>query len=183
MASEKAESSGKRTGGIMALLPMLLGTLAVISAGLLFAGLYDVGHFGLGSLVKDFAVVPVAVFVLCAIPAFKQLRKSGGAGQVADESVSVQFDELRTTTNSRLMNFQSALDAMTGQDRESLLEENKWLKEQLDEFQNAERQKVVDEVEKLRSQNAVLEEKIKEWAIQTVDSSIAEDKPRNLNAA
>ncbi len=183
MASDKAEKTKKASGGIMGLLPKVLGTLAVISACVLFAGLYDVGHFGLQSLVEGIAVVPVAIFVLCAIPAMLLGRKAEGSALAEGEPVSAQFDELRSTTNSRLMNFQSALDAMTGQDRESLIEENKWLKEQLEEFQNAERQKVVDEVEKLRSQNAMLEEKIKEWAIQSVDAAVADDNPGNLNAA
>lgn len=183
MASDKPENSVKSTSRIMGFLPPLFGILATVSAGLLFAGLYDIGHFGIQNIVSDFAVVPVAIFILCAIPAIVMSRKSGGSSQVEDEALSAKFDELRSTTTSRLMNFQSTIDGMTGQDRESLIEENKWLKEQLDAVQNAERQKVVDEVEQLRSQNAILEEKIKKWAIQTVDATMENDKKENLNAA
>lgn len=183
MASDKAEKPAKSSGGIMGLIPLLLGTLAIVSAGVLLAGLYDVGHFGLQKLVSDLAAVPLAVFVLCAIAAMALSGKSRGAAQAEDQSLSGKLDELRSSTNSRLMNFQSAIDAMSGQDRESLIEENKWLKEQLDVIQNAERQKVVDEVEQLRSQNALLEEKIKNWAIQTVDMAMDDDKNGKVNAA
>ncbi len=183
MASDKAENPVKSPNRIIGFLPSLFGILAAVSAGLLFAGLYDLGQFGIQSIVSEFAVVAVSIFVLCSIASMVMDGKSGGSVPVEGEAMSAKFDELRSTTTSRLMNFQSAIDAMSGQDRESLIEENKWLKEQLDAVQNAERQKVVDEVEQLRSQNAILEEKIKKWAIQTVDAAMEDDKAENQNAA
>lgn len=183
MASEKPENSVKSSSKILGLIPPICATLAAVSAGVLFAGLYDIGQFGLQKLVSDFAEILVAIFIVCAIPAILLSRRSSEPAQTDNETLLAKFDELRTSTTSRLMSFQSAIDAMSGQDRESLIEENRMLKEQLDAVQNAERQKVVDEVEQLRSQNAILEEKIKKWAIQTVDATIEDKQAEELNAA
>ena len=78
---------------------------------------------------------------------------------------------------------QNKLDSMSGQDVESLMARNQELQEQLDAYQQAEREKMDVEVDALRKRNEELEAQIKQWALDTITKSISGETPKAAKAA
>jgi len=159
----------------MAILNKALNCLAILMAALMFAGLYDVGHLGLAEMLAPWAIGPIVVFVICSmVPVF--VGAKGADAEVLDEEgLTAKIDEVHSKATSRIAALQTSLDGLSGQDNEALLEENKALKEQLEAIQQAERDKVLSEAEQLRSKNEELEKQIKQWAIETVGGTVAQD--------
>lgn len=176
---DKKDAKPKQSGGgIMGLLPKILGALAITFAALLFAAAMDVGHFGLHDMIAPMAVVPVVLYLLLGMAHLFM----GGGGSSADApagggDMTESFADFQSKTASRFASIQNSLDAMAGRDYDSLLEENRSLKEQLEAIHEAAREKVDHEVELLREKNRELEEKIKQWAVQTVDNAVKGEEP------
>ena len=168
---------------LMVIVNKALNCVAVLLAIILFAGLYDVGHFGLREMLSSLAIVPIVLFAICStVPIF--LNFGSSKGEVLDEEgLSAKIDEVRSRTASRITELQSTLDGLSAQDNEALVEENMTLKEQLEAIQRAERDKVLNNAEELRLRNEELENQIKHWAIQTVGEAIAEDRDGQAKAA
>ena len=62
-------------------------------------------------------------------------------------------------------------------------EHNKALQERLELFQEAEKNKMAEEMEKLRSLNGELEDQIKKWAIGSVDQMVSETGAESIKVA
>ena len=167
----------------MSIVTKTLNCIAAIMATILYLGLYDIGHFGLRELLSPLAIAPIALFAICStVPIFLS-ASSSPSEDIDEEGLSAKIDELKSKTASRIAAIQSTLDGISGQDSETLIEENKMLKEQLEAIQQAERDKVLSDAEALRLRNEELESQIKQWAIQTVGESIPEDGRGQVTAA
>ena len=119
----------------MTILAKTLNCVAIALVAVLLAGAYDVFHLGLGEVLSPFSIAPIALFAVFAIAALFLPAKIVNAGDINDDELAAKMDELQSKTNSRLAAMQTTLDGMTGQDKESLAEENKLLKEQLETIQ------------------------------------------------
>ncbi|MFP1632970.1 hypothetical protein ACLB6G_14655 [Zhengella sp. ZM62] len=176
---KKAAGNGDGAGGgIMTLAPKIMGALSVLSGAALLAGLYDVGHLGLVHMLEGVAIVLVPLYLVGALAAIFMGGKAAAAmagGEGTDGVMAEQLHELQSKVNARLTSFQSTLDAMTGQDYEKILAENKELRAQLDAIRAAEKEQIDQQVEMLRAKNAELEEQIRKWAIQSVENAINGD--------
>ena len=166
----------------MALVLKILQCLAIILAAVLFAAAFDIGHFGLKDMISPFAIGPVVLFAIFSIvPVFLSAKSTNGDAE-GDDAVVERLTEVQAKVNSRLSSMQTRLDDLSGQDKETLAEENRQLKEQLEEIQQAERDKAASDAELLRKRNEELEEQIKQWAIESVGSTFA-DKSKAEEAA
>jgi len=138
---------------------------------------------GLGQILSPLAIIPITLFTIIAvIPIFIQ-GGNATSKQLDEESLIAKIDDVQSKATSRLAAMQNMLDGMTGQDKESLAEENKQLKEQLEAIKQAERDKVLSEAEKLRRKNEDLENQIKQWAIQTVGETVVDEESTQNKAA
>jgi hypothetical protein len=178
MAGKKTEKSADATkksgGGLMPLLAKVFGTLSVLSAVVLFAAIYDVGHLDLRAAVFPFAWAPLALFAIGAIAQiFMSGSKASGAAPDA-EALTALVHDIQTKMNHRFSVMQNTLDSVMGKDYETLAAENKELREQLDAIHEAARSKADGELEELRLKNLELEEQIKKWAIEAVGGSVAD---------
>ena len=179
----KDEAPNKGVGGMLGMVSKVLGSLAIISAALLFAAIYDVGHFGLRETVFPLAAVPLGVYVICAIAT---VFLSGGKGAPVDvdtAALTAKIDDLQSKASSRFAVMQNTIDSVMGKDYEALVEENKSLKEQLEAIHQDERGKIDDQVEQLRAKNLELEEQIRKWAIDSVGAAVAGSKAAASKAA
>ena len=156
----------------MALVLKILQVLAMVFAAVLLAGAYDVFHFGLHDMIAPFAIGPIVLFMIFSIiPVFLTVKPVTPATE-ADEEIGEKMAEIQAKVNSRLTAIQSKMDDMTGQGKESLEEENRQLKEQLDAIHQAEREKVMNDARSLRERNQELENQIKQWAIDAVGKHV-----------
>lgn len=179
----KADKPKKGGGGIMALLPKIFGALAFVSAAVLFAATFDVGHMGLPGMVAPLAVVPISIFMLFGLAYLFMGGGKAGPASADNGELGETVSDFQTKTAARFAQIQNTLDAMSGRDYDSLVEENRALKEQLDAIHEAAREKVDLEIEALRNKNQELEERIKAWAVQTVDAAMAAGTPDSQEAA
>lgn len=156
----------------MALVLKILQVLAIICATVLLAGAYDVFNLGLKKMIAPFAIGPIVVFMLFSIlPVFLTPKPKSPEEEEA-EDLSEKLAEIQAKVNSRLTDVQTKLDSLSGQDRETLQEENRVLKDQLEAIQQAERDKVVSDAQSLRQRNEELEDQIKKWAIEAVGKNV-----------
>lgn len=159
----------------MALVLKILQVLAIICATVLLAGAYDVFNLGLKKMIGPFAIGPIIVFMLFSIlPVFLTPKPKTPEEEEA-EDLGEKLAEVQAKVNSRLTDVQTKLDSLTGQDKETLQEENKILREQIEAIQQAERDKVASDARSLRQRNEELEEQIKKWAIEAVGNNVAKD--------
>ena len=176
IAKGKDDKAGGMGDSIMGHLPRASGALAILSATVLFAAALDIGHLDLAHTMSTLAVIPLAIFMSGMLVV---VFMGGGNAALASESkqddLIAKFDDFRAKTASNIATFQGRLDAMSGQDRDSLLAENKALKAELEAIHEAERAKVEDEFQQLRERNLQLEQQIKEWAVKTVGSAISKE--------
>ncbi|WP_421857307.1 hypothetical protein [Oricola sp.] len=174
-ADKKADApASKSGGGLMGLIGKIMGALALVSASVLIAGIYDIGHFGLREIVFGFAWAPLALFFAGGL-AHVFLGGAKAPDIPADtEALNAKIDDVQQKAASRFSSIQNSLDMVMGKDYEALAEENRQLKEQLDAIHAAERAKVEEEMDLLRQRNVELEEQIKKWAVETVAKSVAQ---------
>lgn len=186
MAKSKTDKADKTTGkggGIMSLLPKILGLFAVLSATVLFVAALDIGHLGLAEKMSTLAAIPVVFYLLGAV-AMLFMGGSGAAPASPDlEALTAKVDDIQSKTASHIAAFQGKLDAMSGNDYDSLVEENKALKAELEAIREAERAKADNEFEQLRTRNQQLEQQIKDWAVQTVGAAVAGEENTEQAAA
>ena len=121
----------------MALVGKLMSVMASVMVAVLFAAALDIGGLGLPDMLSTLAVIPIVLFLIFAIiPTFLN-SSSATLGELDEEAIDAKIDELRSKTNSRLAALQTSVESHSGQDNESLVEENRLLKEQLDAIQQA----------------------------------------------
>ena len=157
----------------MALVLKILQVLAIICATILLAGAYDVFNLGLKKMIAPFAIGPIVVFMLFSIVPVLLTSKPKTPEEEEAEDIGEKLAEVQAKVNSRLTDVQTKLDSLTGQDKETLQEENRILKEQLEAIQQAERDKVASDARSLRERNQELEDQIKKWAIEAVGKNVA----------
>lgn len=173
----------KGGGGVMGLVAKIMAALSVVSAAVLFAAAFDVGHMHLMETIKPFAIGPIVIF---AIGALMHIFMGGGgkaAGDFDGETLATSLSDFQSKTASSLVAMQDRFDSMTGRDYESILEKNKELQAQLDEIHQAEREKVDGELEELRQKNVELEEQIKKWALEAVAKTVNGEAAEPMQAA
>lgn len=167
----------------MALVLKILQVLAIICATVLLAAAFDVFHFGLKDMIAPFAIGPIIVFMLFSIVPVFLTPKPKAVESEGDEDLAEKLAEVQAKVNSRLTAIQTKMDGLTGQDRESLQEENRLLKEQLEAIHQAERDKVENDAQSLRQRNEELENQIKQWAISAVGKNISAEETNDEAAA
>jgi hypothetical protein len=177
-AKKKAEpvaDNAKKKSGLGPLIHKVSSVLAVLSATFLFAATFDVGHMGLAPMLGSLTVIPVVTFAIFSIAAIFTMPKAGSGGAVVEnsEDVIASFTQFQSKTASRFASLENTIDMMSGTDKESLIEENKKLKAELDAIHQAERDKVDSELEELRKHNEQLEEEIKLWARKAVENAVS----------
>lgn len=187
MAGDKADKekgAKKKGGGLGALLPKVFGIISVLCATVLFAAALDIGHLGLADMMGIIAAVPLGLFALLGLAGLFMGPKPTAAVAAGDDgSVAEALADLKSKTASRFAAMENTIDGFSGQDKETLLAENKELREQLDAIHQAERSKVDDEIEQLRVKNEELEEQIKKWARSAVNSAVGGDEVEPQQAA
>ena len=159
----------------MALVLKILQVLAIICATVLLAGAYDVFNFGLKKMIAPFAIGPIVVFMLFSIVPVFLTPKPKTPEEEEAEDMAEKLAEVQAKVNSRLTDVQTKLDSLSGQDRDSLQEENRVLKDQLEAIQQAERDKVMSDAQSLRQRNEELENQIKQWAIEAVGKNVVKE--------
>ena len=135
--ADKPKKEGGGGGGILPLVGKILGVLAILSAAVLFAAALDIGHIGLKKTLAPFAIAPLAVYALFGIAALFLGGGKSSAAPLDGEALAARIDEIQAKTSSRITALQGSIDAVSGQDYEALVEENKSLKEQLDAIHDA----------------------------------------------
>lgn len=187
MAGDKADKekgAKKKGGGLGALLPKIFGIISILSATVLFAAALDIGHLGLADKMGIIAAAPLGLYALLGLLAlFMGPKPASGTAAGDDGSLAEALADLRSKTASRFAAMENTIDGFSGQDKETLLAENKELKEQLEAIHQAERSKVDDEIEQLRVKNEELEEQIKQWARSAVSSAVGGDQTEPQQAA
>jgi len=120
----------------MALVSKILACLGVISAAILLAAALDLGNIHLAQTLGIWASIPLGLFVIGSI---MHIFVGGGGGdeEFDEEEFLETFKSHKSKTASRLSDFQTKLDSMSGQDNDSLAEENKLLKDQLEAIHQA----------------------------------------------
>ncbi|WP_018689397.1 hypothetical protein [Ahrensia kielensis] len=175
-ANKKAETvtkDEKKKGGLGPLLHKVFSVSSVLSATVLFAATFDVGHMGLAPMLGSLTAIPVATFAIFSIAAIFTMPKAGASASIGNsEDAIAAFTQFQSKTASRFASLENTIDMMSGNDKESLIEENKKLKAELDAIHQAERDKVDSEVEELRKHNEQLEEEIKQWARKAVENAV-----------
>lgn len=187
MAGDKADKKKKekkKGGGLGGLLSKLFGVISILCATVLFAAALDIGHLGLADKMGVIAAAPLSLYALLGIVALFMAPKPGAATATGDAgSIADEFAEFKSKTVSRFSAMENTIDSFSGQDKDSLIEENKVLKEQLEAIHKAERNKVDEEIEQLRVKNEELEEQIKQWARSAVSNAVGGEDTEPQQAA
>ena len=162
----------------MALVVKILQCLAIICAAVLFAGAFDVFQLGLKKMIEPFAIGPIALFFIFSLVG---VFLGGGKKVVEASEESSETDEkmaeFQAKMNSRMAALQTTVDGFSGQDRDSLQEENQRLRDEIEAIKKAEQEKAEGHAEALRKRNEELEEQIKQWAIEAVGKTVADAAP------
>ncbi len=188
MADDKADKKKKekkKGGGLGGLLSKLFGVISILCATVLFVAALDIGHLGLADKMGVIAAAPLGIYALLGIVALFMAPKPGAAAAATGDAGSIadEFAEFKSKTASRFSAMENTIDSFSGQDKESLIEENRVLKEQLDAIHEAERSKVDEEIEQLRVKNEELEEQIKKWARSAVSNAVGGEDAEPQQAA
>lgn len=184
MAAPKSDNTKTQSkkGDMMGMVSKALGVAAITLGALFFAAMFDVGHAGLLHTLAGSSIVLVPLFALFSIAAMFLSPKSGADLDELSAQVAA-LTEFKSKVTSQVLTMQSKLDSMSGQDVESLMARNQELQEQLDAYQQAEREKMDVEVDALRKRNEELEAQIKQWALDTITKSISGEAPKAAKAA
>ena len=159
------------TGKLPALLQTVFAVVAVLCATILALTALNVGPTGLLDAIHSLAIVPVALFAICALGAIFPAAAIRAAQMRA---VDEKLEALEARLEGRVVEAITKVDTHVGDDYQAVREHNKQLQEKLEEFHAAEKDKMVEEMEKLRSLNGELEEQIKKWAIGSVDQIVSD---------
>lgn len=182
--TDKEKGAKKKGGGLGALLPKVFGIISILCATVLFVAALDIGHLGLADKMGIIAAAPLGLYALLGLAALFMGPKPAASGAVGDDgSLAEAFADLKSKTASRFASMENTIDGFSGQDKETLIAENKELKEQLDAIHQAERTKVDDEIEQLRVKNDELEAQIKLWARSAVNSAVGGGEAEPQKAA
>jgi len=184
VAAQKSDKTNTQSnkGDTMGLISKVLGVAAITLGALFFAAMFDVGHMGLIHTLAGSAIVLVPLFALMSIAAMFMSPKSGADLDELSAQVAA-LNEFKSKITSQILTLQNNLDAMSSQDIETLKAHNKELQEQLDAYQQAEREKMDIEVDSLRKRNEELEAQIKQWALDTITKNVSGQAPKTAKAA
>ena len=172
------------SGGMMGMVSKALAVIAMLLATVFFAAAFDVGHLGLQHMLAGASIALVPLFAVLAIAALFLTPKSGAdAAAIANSAKIAELVEFQSKATSQILTLQNKIDALSGQDNETLKARNKELQAALDAIHQAERDKVDSQIEALRLRNEELEAQIKSWAVEAVGKSIAGEKPQAMKAA
>ncbi|MBO6639439.1 MAG: hypothetical protein JJ920_11050 [Roseitalea sp.] len=172
----KKDGSGK----LLALVQMACAVLALLSAATLAVGAFNIGPAALADALHALALVPIALLVLCG---FAVIFTASGVRAGELRRLEDKLAEMEARLDGRVAEAVAKVDSHIGDDYQAVCENNKLLQEKLDQFQQAEKNKLVEEMEKLRNLNGELEEQIKKWAIGSVDQLVSEPGTEGIKVA
>jgi hypothetical protein len=177
-ASDAPKKAG--SGKLLALVQMVCAVLAVLSAAVLALGAFNVGSAALADTLHAIALVPIALLVICG---FAVIFTASGVRAGELRRLEEQLAEMEARLDGRVAEAVAKVDTHIGDDYQAVRENNKLLQEKLEQFQQAEKNKMVEEMDKLRALNGELEEQIKKWAIGSVDQLVSEPGTEGIKVA
>lgn len=170
-------------GPMLVALQMFCAVVAVVTLLVMLVALFDVGSYGLGTQLRGFALVPIAIFTLTAIgalvPAFMPRSTD-------DEAIEARIQEFEARMVAQMGETRTKVETHIGSDYQDLKAENETLREQLNAIDEAQQASIKDEVERLRAVNSELEAQIKQWAIGSVSQAVTDlpdQGPESINVA
>lgn len=167
-------------GTLLVLIQFICAIVAFASLVVLLVGLLDIGAYGMAEMLRGYALIPLGLFVFGGLGAIMPAMTVRSAEA---QAVTARMGELEARLNERIEALQTRVDTRIGDDNQTLREENKALQASLDEYRQAERAKIADEVEKLRAVNCELEDQIRRWAIGSVDQAISDTGDESVRVA
>lgn len=176
--AKEAPKSG--SGGLIVLVHTACATLTVLSGVVLAAGAFSLGPAGMVDMIHSLAFVPIGLVIVCGL-ATVFLASSVRAFEA--RQFEAKLDELEQRMGARVAEAIEKVDTHVGDDYQAVREHNRQLQEKLEQFQKAERDKMAEEMEKLRALNGELEEQIKRWAIGSVDQMVSETGSEGIKIA
>lgn len=185
MAGKGKKKDGKEapksgSGGLIVVIHTACATLTVLSGAILAAGALNLGPAGLVDMIHALAFVPIGLIVVCGL-ATVFLASSVRAFEA--RQFDAKLEELEQRMGTRVAEAIDKVDTHVGDDYQAVREHNKVLQEKLEAFQKAERDKMTEEMEKLRALNGELEQQIKRWAIGSVDQMVSETGSEGIKVA
>lgn len=177
-ASDAPKKAG--SGKLLALVQMVCAVLAVLSAAVLALGAFNVGPAAMADMLHALAIVPIALLVICG---FAVIFTASGVRAGELRGLEEKLAEMEARLDGRVAEAVAKVDTHIGDDYQAVRENNMLLQEKLEQFQQAEKNKMVEEMEKLRVLNGELEEQIKKWAIGSVDQLVSEPGTEGIKVA
>lgn len=177
---DAADAPKSNSGGLVILVQTACSALAIFCAAVLAVGAFNLGPAAVVDLIHALAFVPLGLLVVTGL-ATVFLASSVRAVQA--QQTEQKLEELEQRLGARVAEAIAKVDSHIGDDYQAVREHNKQLQEKLEQFQNAERDKLAQEMEKLRTLNGELEEQIKRWAIGSVDQMVSETGAEGIKVA
>lgn len=168
------------TGALVAMLQTVCAVAAVLCATVLVFAALNIGPTGMLDALHATAIVPAALFALFALGAIFPASAIRAAQM---RTVDAKLEALEAKLDGRVAEAIAKVDTHVGDDYQAVREHNRALQERLELFQEAEKNKMAEEMEKLRSLNGELEEQIKKWAIGSVDQMVSETGAESIKVA
>lgn len=171
---KKKEAGGPpkaSTGKLPALLQTVFAVIAVLCATVMAFAALNIGPTAVLDAIHGLAIVPVALFALCALGA---IFPASAVRAAQMRAVDEKLEALEARLDGRVAEAIDKVDTHVGDDYQAVREHNKELQQKLEQFHDAEKNKMVEEMEKLRSLNGELEQQIKKWAIGSVDQIVSD---------
>lgn len=176
--AKDAPKSG--SGGLVVLVHTACASLTLLSGVVLAVGAFNLGPAGLVDIIHSLAFVPIGLFLLCGLAT---VFLASSVRAVEARQIEAKLEEIEQRVSARVAEAVEKVDTHVGEDYQAVREQNKVLQEKLEEFRKAERDKLTEEMEKLRSLNGELEEQIKRWAIGSVDQMVSETGSEGIKVA
>lgn len=175
MAKPPAKTQGaakKDTGGvgIMGLLRVVGFALTLVAVVLLVGGMHDLLVVDLTPFLAP-AILPALVMILAG--ASLMLVGGNKIAAVDRQAAEDRATAVRAEVEERLAAVEARIDAFIAEEHKRLKAENDQYRKEVELHRAAEAKKVAEELHALREQNFDLQDQIKKWAVNSVESAIA----------
>ena len=177
---DAAEAPKSGSGGLVILIQTACAALAVLGAVILAVGAFGLGPAAMVDLIGSLALVPTGLMAACGLAA---VLLAAPVRDAHARKAMARLEELDQRLGARVGEVLSKVDTHIGDDYQAVREHNRQLQEQLEQFRQSERDKLAQEMEKLRALNGELEEQIKRWAIGSVDQMVSETGSEGVKVA
>lgn len=168
------------SGGLVILIQAICAALAVLGASILAVGAFGLGPAAVTALIHSLAPVPIGLVAVCGLAAVflaSPVRDAHARKALAG------LEELEQRLGAQVGEALAKVDAHIGDDYQLVREHNRQLQDKIEQFRQSERDKLTQEMEKLRALNGELEAQIKRWAIGSVDQMVSETGSEGVKVA